>query len=634
MATQNKDITYINKDFNDIRSQLINFSQTYFPNTYTDFSPASPGMMFIEQASYVSDVLSFYLDNQIQENYIQYAKQTNNLYNLAYMFSYKPKVTGLSSVDIDLYQQVPSKVDGVTIVPDFDYAIYVEPNSTVTSNSGDNFIIQDPVDFSISNNLDPTETSISQINGTTGEPEFYLLKKSRKGTSGTVITETFTLGAYQQFPTLELNADSIGGIIDIFDSDGNQYYEVDYLGQDLIYNSIKNTNINDPNNYQDSFDTPYILKTKSVNRRFTTRFLNSKLLQIQFGSGKPLQVDEEVIPNADNVGIGLPFGQNKLTTAYSPTNFVFTNTYGIAPSNTTLTVRYLVGGGVQSNINANTLGNIDTSTVKFINSNISNTSLADFIFNSVAVNNPIAASGGQDGDSVEEIRQNTLSSYNTQQRNVTADDYLIRALSMPPKLGTISKAITQKPSVKDPDVILDLYVLTYDRNKNLVTASNALKSNLQTYINQFRMIGDTVNIKDAFVINICVDFDIISRPNFNNNEVLSQCITSLQNFFNINNWQINQPIMLKDISILLDTITGVQTVNNIQITNKAGTNAGYSQYAYSIPSATQGGIIYPSLDPSIFEVKNLNTDIKGRISTIGVGNFGAIGSGITGVGSY
>jgi len=634
MAVQNKDITYINKDFNDIRAQLINFSQTYFPNTYTDFSPASPGIMFIEQAAYVSDVLSFYLDNQIQENYIQYAKQTNNLFNLAYMFSYKPKVTGLASVDVDIYQQIPSKVKGTSTVPDFSYALYIDNNTNISSNSGNDFIIQESVDFSVSNSIDPTDISISQINGGSGEPEFYLLKKKRKATSGTIITQTFTLGAYEEFPTIELNATNIAGIVDIFDSDGNQYYEVDYLAQDLVYDSIKNTNTNDPNNYTDSFDTPYLLKTKYVNRRFTTRFLSNSVLQIQFGAGKPTQTDEEVTPNPDNVGIGLPFDQDKLTTAFSPTNFIFTDTYGIAPSNTTLTVRYLTGGGVQSNIDANTLTTIDSSLVTFVNANINNSTLAQFCFNSIAVNNPIAASGGQDGDSIEEIRQNSLSNYNTQQRNVTADDYLVRALSMPPKFGIISKAITQKPNPTDTDSILDLYVLSYDKDKKLTNASDALKSNLQTYINQYRMIGDTVNIKDAFIINIAVEFDIITLPNFNNNEVLSNCIVSLREYFSINKWQINQPIILKNITTLIDAIPGVQTVNNLQIINKAGTNAGYSQYAYGIQSATQGGIIYPSLDPSIFEVKYPDTDIKGRISSIGTGTLGSVGGGMTGVGSY
>ena len=630
MAT-NSEIKYISRDFNNIRAELINFSQTYFPNTYTDFSPTSPGMMFMEQVAYVSDVMSFYLDNQIQETYLQYARQFDNLYDLAYMFSYKPKTTGLASVDVDIFQQVPAVTSGGEKIPDYSYALLISDNATVSSPSGKNFVIQDSIDFSVSSSNDPTTVSIAQI--TANEPEYFLLKKTRKAVSGTINSTTFTAGAYQQFPTFQISAVNIGGIIDIFDSNNNQYYEVDYLGQDLIYEGIKNTNVNDPNNYTNSDDTPYILKTKSTNRRFVTRFLNETTLQVQFGAGQPNQVDEFITPNSDNVGIGLPFEQNKLTTAYSPTNFIFTNSYGIAPSNTTLTVRYLTGGGVSSNINAGQLNSIVSSNISFVTSQISDTSLAQYVFDSVAVNNPIAASGGQDGDSIEEIRQNALSNFNTQLRNVTADDYLVRALSMPSKFGNISKAWTQKPKATDPNTTLDMYVLTLDVNGNLTTASTSLKNNLKTYLNQYRMIGDTVDIKDAFIINLACDFEIITLPNFNNNEVLAQCLTALQRFFSIDNYSINQPIVLRDITVLLDNVAGVQTVQNLAITNKAGESSGYSKYAYSIEGATQGGVIYPSLDPSIFEVKYPSNDIKGRVVSLGAGSY-IVGGGPSGMGSY
>ena len=621
MALLNKDISYINRDFNDIKSQLINFSQTYFPNTYTDFSPSSPGMMFIEQTSYISDVLSFYLDNQIQETYLQYARQTDNLYDLAYMFSYKPKATGLATVDLDFYQQVPSKVEGVTIVPDYNYALIVGDNTVSTTKNGQAFIIEDSIDFTVSSSTDPTTVSISQV--TNNEPTYYLLKKTRRASSGIINTISSTMGNYQQFPTVEIEAANIGNILDIFDSDGNQYYEVDYLAQDLVFDNIQNTNTNDPNNFQNG-DAPYLLKTKSTNNRFITRFLNETTLQIQFGAGEALQIDEQITPNPDNVGIGLPFGQSKLTTAYSPTNFVFTNTYGTAPSNTTLTIRYVTGGGTVSNVDSNLITTVDSINTQFKNSNLTNPTLAQFIFNSFAVNNPNAASGGGDGDTIEEIRQNSLSNYNTQLRNVTADDYYIRALSMPPKFGVIAKAFTTKPSPKDPDTILDLYVLSYNQNNDLVSPSSTIKSNLQTYINQYRMLGDTINIKDGFVINIECNFEIITLPNFVGSDVLARCITSLQGYFNINNWQINQPIILREISILLDNIAGVQTVQSIIINNKAGTNSGYSEYAYDINSATQSGIIYPSLDPSIFEVKYPNSDINGRVVSLGTGTFNPI----------
>ena len=612
MAT-NREIKYLNQDFSGYKNNLINYAQTYFPTTYTDFSSTSPGVMFMEMASYVGDVLTYYLNNQIQENFLQYSRQTSNIYDLAYMFGYKPKVTGLATVSIDFYQELPAKTINGKKVPDYDYALYIEENTQITSNIGaQKFIIEDPVDFTISSSLDPTIVKIAQVSD--GEPVYFLLKKTRKAISGTINSTTFTFNTPTEFPTVNITSNNISNIVDIVDSDGNNYYEVDYLAQDLIFNDIKNTNINDPNNYQNT-DTPYILKTKQVQRRFATRFLSENKLQLQFGSGNADNNDEDIIPNPTNVGLGLPFERTKLTTAYSPTNFIFTNSYGIAPSNTTLTVRYLAGGGVSSNVASNTLTSLDTSTVKFLKNNL-NPTTSNYIFNTVASNNSMAASGGKDGDTIEEIRQNSISNYSSQLRNVTANDYLVRALSMPPKYGVISKAYTQKPNVEDYLSSLDLYVLSLDSSSKLKTSSTTLKNNLKTYLNQYRMIGDTISIKDAFIINIACNFEVITLPNYNNNEVILACITEVQKYFNIDKWQINQPIILRDIQILLDGIEGIQTVKKVEITNKAGTTSGYSKYAYDIKGATQNNVIYPSLDPSIFEVKYLNQDIKGKVVTI------------------
>ena len=611
MAKVKRDISYLNKDFGDFRNQLINFSKTYFPTTYTDFSPASPGMMFMEQASYVGDVLSFYLDNQLQETFIQYARQTNNLFDLAYMFGYTPKVTSLATTQLDIFQIVPAKTVGTGSLPDFSYALDFPENTEVTGD-GQTFTIQDNIDFTVSSSQDPTLITVAQVNGAT--PTYYLLNKKRNATSGDIQTTTFSFGEHQEFPTVDLQGTSIAQILDVFDSDGNEWYQVSALGQDSVYDKIKNTNVNDPNNSNGEEDTPYILQLKQVQRRFATRFIDNTTLQIQFGSGNAEANDEEIIPNPHNVGLGLPYTQDKLTTAYSPTNFIFTNTYGIAPSNTTLTVRYITGGGVASNVAANTLTNVDTTNTTFIQPTL-NASLAQYVFNSVAVNNAGAATGGADGDSTEELRQNTISSYGTQLRNVTADDYLVRTLSMPSNFGSISKAHVQKPTNANSNTTLEIYTLSYDLNKNLRIPSSALKENLTTYLNQYKMIGDSITIKDAYIVNIAVDFEIITLPNYNNNEVIRNCLTALINFFNVDKWQINQPIILRNINVLLDQVTGVQTVKQVIITNKAGVSEGYSQYGYDVEGATQSGVIYPSIDPSIFEVKYPNRDISGRVVT-------------------
>ena len=611
MAKVKRDISYLNKDFGDFRNQLINFSKTYFPTTYTDFSPASPGMMFMEQASYVGDVLSFYLDNQLQETFIQYARQTNNLFDLAYMFGYTPKVTSLATTQLDIFQIVPAKTIGTGSLPDFSYALDFPENTEVTGD-GQTFTIQDNIDFTVSSSQDPTLITVAQVNGAT--PTYYLLNKKRNATSGDIQTTTFSFGEHQEFPTVDLQGTSIAQILDVFDSDGNEWYQVSALGQDSVYDKIKNTNVNDPNNSNGEEDTPYILQLKQVQRRFATRFIDNTTLQIQFGSGNAEANDEEIIPNPHNVGLGLPYTQDKLTTAYSPTNFIFTNTYGIAPSNTTLTVRYITGGGVASNVAANTLTNVDTTNTTFIQPTL-NASLAQYVFDSVAVNNAGAATGGADGDSTEELRQNTISSYGTQLRNVTADDYLVRTLSMPSNFGSISKAHVQKPTNANSNTTLEIYTLSYDLNKNLRIPSSALKENLTTYLNQYKMIGDSITIKDAYIVNIAVDFEIITLPNYNNNEVIRNCLTALINFFNVDKWQINQPIILRNINVLLDQVTGVQTVKQVIITNKAGVSEGYSQYGYDVEGATQSGVIYPSIDPSIFEVKYPNRDISGRVVT-------------------
>ena len=610
-----RNINYLNKDFTEYRAQLINYAQTYFPTTYTDFSETSPGMMFIEQAAYVGDVLSFYLDNQIQENYVQYARQDNNLYQMAYMFGYKPNVTTLASTDVDFYQLVPSKVSGSQHVPDYDYALYVNANTTISTRTGTPiiFTIEDPIDFTVSSSDNPTTVSIAQISS--GNPTQYLLKKSAKAFSGQINTTTVAVGSPQEFLTIDIQANKIAGIVDIFDSDGNQWYEVDYLGQDLVFDGIKNTNINDPDNYSAGNDVPYILQTKQVQNRFTSRFIDRGTLQLQFGSGNPNDTTEEIIPNSFNVGLGLPFQQNKLTAAYSPTNFIFTNTYGVAPSNTTLTIRYYTGGGTSANILANTLTNPNTSNIQFIKGGLDST-LASTVFSSIATNNPIAASGGSDGDTIQEIRNNILSNYGSQQRNVTADDYLVRALSMPSKFGTVSKALTQKPDAKSANTTLDIFVLSQDINGNLATASNTLKENIKTYLNQYRMIGDSISIKDAFIINFGIEFEIITLPNYNNNKVLERCILELQRYFNIDRWQINQPIIINPLFVLLDEVEGVQTVKKIQFKNLAGVSKGYTQYAYDMVGATQNGTIFPSLDPSIFEIKYPNVDIKGQVVSI------------------
>jgi hypothetical protein len=609
MAAENRDIKYLNKDFGELRNSLIEYAKTYFPSTYTDFTPSSPGMLFMEMSAYVGDVLSFYLDNQIQENFIQYARQESNLYTLAYMLGYKPKVTGVATATIDIYQKVPAKSVGGSYAPDYDYALVIGANTVLSSNVS-NFLIQDPVDFTFSSSANPTEVSILTLSGTT--PLYYLLKKSTTAISANIVTKTFSFGAPQRFQTIEINDTNIIKILDITGSNGDKWYEVPYLAQEMIYDSIANAG-------SDSGEVPYLLQLTKMPRRFVSRFTSPTTLQIQFGAGTTTaNVEEEIIPNPTNVGNF--FSTNDyLTTAYDPANFLYTSTYGIAPSNTTLRVRYLTGGGVTANAASNTINRIvNSNDISFKFENPPEPLYSD-ILGSVAVTNPFGATGGQDGDTPDELKFNSLGTFGTQLRTVTQDDYIVRALSMPSQYGSLAKVYAEPERLENllPGESLssiNLYVLAYDNDKKLKNATTSLKNNLKVYLSQHRIVNDSIKIRDGFIINIGVDFDIVVLPNYNNNDVLFKCITAVKDYFNIDKWQINEPIILKDIYILLDKIDGVQTVKNINITNKCGSN--YSAYAYDIAGATQNNVIYPSVDPMIFEVKYPDSDIKGRVVSL------------------
>ena len=391
------------------------------------------------------------------------------------------------------------------------------------------------------------------------------------------------------------------------DSDGKIWTEVPYLGQDTVYNTEEST-------LSDNGLVPNNLTLRKVPRRFVTRFLANGKLQVQFGSGITGQDDSIIVPNPTNIQNSSTFNNtNEYFKAYDPSNFLFTETYGLAPSNTTLTIRYLTGGGVGANVPANTINAIDTVV----------TSATDTTFaGTLTFNNETPAAGGKDGDSTDELRQNSLRAFAEQQRTVTLQDYAVRALSLPATYGSVAKVYaTQDSSVGNDSSVLGnnplavgLYVLAYDHEKKVVTANTTLKQNLRTYLSQFIPLTDGVDIKDAFVINVGIQYQIVILSNVAARDVILNCNNLLIDYFNIDKWSINQPINLSKLYTKLDRVKGVQTVKSVTVTNKTG--GKYSLNAYDVQGATKDNIVYPSYDPSIFEVKYPNDDIEGRVTTL------------------
>ena len=606
---EERDIKYINKSFSDFKTQLMEYAKNYFPDAYNDFSPTSPGMMFIEMASYVGDVMSFYQDTQLQETFLQHAKNPANLYSLAYMMGYKPKVTSASSVEMTVSQNVTAT--GLNYKPNWDQALKVQESSVLSATTSNNptFLTSKPVDFKFSSSYDPTEVQIYSLDEN-GKPAEYTLTKKVKAYSGTIKSTSKTYTTAEKFATVKIDDTNIIRILDIIDSDGKEWTEVPFLGQDTIFQEVSNT-------ATDSNLAPTLLRLKKVPRRFVTRFTSKGILEIQFGSGIAGSDERDFLPDPFRMQNSIDAGQNstnELYRSYDPSNFLFTSAYGSAPSETTLTIRYLTGGGVEANVPANSITNIVTAPAEAFSDNTS--------ANTLAFNNTKAAAGGKDGDSTEELRQNSLRSFSEQQRTVTLQDYAIRSLSLPPRFGSIAKVYaTQTSGDKQKDGLLStnplaisLYTLALDNNGKLVNTPYSLKENLKTYLSQFMMIADGVNILDAFIVNIGINFEVVTLPAASSRDVLLACTVKLKEYFNTNRWSINQPINLSPIYTLLDGVKGIQTVESIEVINKTGGN--YSEFGYDVRGATKSNVVYPSLDPCIFELKFPDVDIQGRVTTL------------------
>ena len=638
-----KEVRYLNKDFSQIRNNLIEFSKQYYPNTYKDFNESSPGMMFIEMASYVGDVMSYYVDSQFKESLLGYSEELRTLYSMAQTFGYKPRLTAPSQVTLDIFQLVPAKgefsnVDNTTIEPDYDYALNIPAGARVETSDGVTFRTIQGCDFRYDNTTSsPRVTTVFETD-TNESPTFYLLKKQVQAQSGAVTSEDFTFTNAKKYSRVKLSNTNIIDIISVVDSDGNNWNEVDSLAQDTVFDEVENNSNNDSELAQYSDDVPYLLKLKRVSRRFTTYRRPDGKTELRFGAGVSDNADEDIIPNPDNVGSNLPDSPSKIYETFDPSNFLKTKTYGLAPSNTTLTISYQFGGGVQDNVGVDEINKISSITLEIDSTNLSQSTL-DTVKQSVRISNPEASSGGLGAESVEELRENIKAFFQAQGRAVTKEDYIIRTYALPDKYGNIAKAyivqddqlsgtpqssytITQddvgKPlseiQTRIPNPLaLNLYVLGYNSNGKLSIVNDAVKENLKTYLRRFRPITDAINIKNGYIINIGVDYKIITKSNFVQEQVLGLVNERVSEFFNIDNWQINQPIVLSDLGYEISLVDGVASVTDINIVNKYRTSEGYSGNGYDVGGALKNGILYPSLDPSIFEVKFPLKDIRGEV---------------------
>jgi len=644
---QRREVKYLNKDYSDFKQSLIDFTKSYYPDTYQDFNEASPGSVFLDMAAFVGDVLSLYIDRSFRENLIFYTEEKENIVTIAQAMGLRIRNTTPAITNAKIYQICPADVDG-NIDPT--YLLRIDVGSRFNTNEDIGaypvtFRSTELVDFA---NPDNRTVQVYTVDGTSGLPTNFLIGKTVELTSGERKQFVYDVGSAERFLKIKVPDSDIIGIESVEDSEGNLWHEVENLAQDTVFEDT----------YQlatdaDSAVPPaFTMKLIRTDRRFVVRLTREFETEILFGGGNGSL--DDIIINFDPKQVNNPeYNQIIAVTPISEINLTNSNTFGLAPSNTALTINYIQGGGVKDNVPSNTITNVLTLNV--VNNVQNYTPAQQSTFNStvetVSIINPTPATGGADEPTVEEIRQIALAYFSAQSRVVTRQDYAGRILAMPGRYGAAAKVFVTADEqinkvidwtrtgdqlnkdgnpnnnilyVEDPPKAgsveegkfvnaVNVYLLGYDRNKRLTNLNTLVKKNVKNYLSPYRMLTDQVNIYDAFTVNIRVIFDIVVQKNYNMNDTLARCIDMVRNFFYIDNWQINQPIVLSELQLAIASIDGVQGVTSLRIDNLYRQKDGrdYQPYRYDIEANTQNGVILPSVDPCIFELRYPEDDIIG-----------------------
>jgi len=628
-----KQVKYLNKDYSDFKKSLIEFTKFYFSDTYQDFSDASPGSIFLDLSSYIGDVLSYYTDHSFKENLLAHAEEKENLVSLAQGFGYKPRLVTPAFCTVSMSALIPADSEGnletkylPRFLPGTSFAVS-------TQNDVGTFITKDICDFGDATNRDVRPFSLVD----TGLPDFYLVSKPIKTISGTEKTIERVITTPTKFLKIEVPGANVVDIKSVVDAEGNTWHQVDNLSQDYIF--------------QDTVASPsstavvpfYKLKTIKTNRRFVVRLNRNLKTELIFGGGTGDLSDVYENPDYKSV-YDTNYLQNMTNVALDTLNFTTGNSFGLAPGNTTLTITYRIAGGVTSNVGSgliNKISNLSTGNETRILST-ADQAVYRTMLSSVTVINDEAASGGGSPPSVEQIRQSAMGYINAQSRIVTSTDYEKRVLSMPAKYGTVHKAFVIKDdainavvkytkeeqqsieSIDPEDDVnyvddspintnINLYVLGLDSNNRLTTINNSVKLNIKQFLKGYRILTERINIVDAFRVCIGINYSIVVYKGSNTTDTLVRCSDTIRKYFNIDDWQINQPIITDDLLVKIANVDGVQSVTNLTFVNKWQQQDGsdYPTYSYNIAANTKDRVIYPSADPCIFELRYPQTDIVG-----------------------
>lgn len=595
---------YLNKEFDSLRADLLEYAKTYYKDRINDFSDSSMGGVFLDFAAYVGDVMSFYLDHQFTELDPETAVETTNIERHLRKESVEIVGTSPAVVSLTFFVEVPAQTVRNVALPRPDALPVIEEGSIAVADNGTEFILIEDIDFTKRKSNGDLDCDVG-IGETTddGVPATFTLKKSAIALSGFRTQETFTIGAFVPFREITLSNPNVTEIESVYDSDGNVYYEVKSLSQDVVYRGIPNIN-------EDNELVKDVLEIVPAPYRFTKKVsLDTRATTLVLGGGSAETLEDDVIPDPSTFALPLYGKQTFTRLSINPQQLIDTKTLGVVATDVTLYVNYRYGGGLSHNAEPNTINTVKTLRMNFPGNPPS--PIAQSIRSSVDVYNPKRAAGGDDAPSFDELKGQIAAIKNSQDRIVTKPDLLARIYTMPAKFGRVFRAAA-RTNPNNP-LATQLFIISRDSESRLILAPDTLKLNLRKYLNEYRMISDAIDILDAQVVDLKLNFEIVADPTANKKLILQQIIVKLKKYFDVKNFQIDQPIILQDITNIIFNTAGVISINFVKFDNVVGMNSNrmYSDVHYDVKSNTIKGLVLPP-PGGIFEIRFPDADITGR----------------------
>jgi len=589
-------IKYTDRDFNSIRENLIDYAKRYYPDSFKDFNEASFGALMVDAVSYIGDMLSFYVDYHANESFLVTSNEYTNVIKhgkaLGYKFNNIPSSRGF----VTLFIKVPASTTGFGI--DTDYVPTLSKGSSFSTTSGTSFLLIGDVNFGDPKN----EIVVASTNEDSGLPTEYVIKAYGEVISGRLDYQEFKLGEFQRFRKIQLSDSNVAEIMNVSDSEGNRYYEVDFLSQNTVYISVINTGA-------DKGTVPNLLRPLVVPRRFVLERENGKVF-MQFGYGSDKDASKLGFLRPEDVTLEMHARDYISDTSFDPAKLIKSDKFGICPSKTTLRVSFRTNSQTNINAAAGSILQVQKANFSFNNSSALSNSQKSTIINSLEVNNEEPVLGDLTYPSLEEIKRRIYDTFPTQNRAVTASDYKAIVYLMPGKYGSIKRCNV----LQDPDAFkrnLNLYVVSEDQNGNLATTNDVIKNNLKNWVNRYRMINDSVDILNAQIVHIGINYTIVPVLERDRFEVLKKTQDALRLRFSTIG-DIGESIEISDIYRILNTVPGVSDTVDVSLVKKSG--GLYSQVDFSIDNAMSFDGRYLISPPTvIFEIKYLDTDIQGTV---------------------